>query len=328
MAKPSEFTPRTSELMKEAVGKYFDESEFAVILGGPEIGSEFSGLPFDHLLYTGSGRIAKKVLAKAAENIVPTTMELGGKSPTIISDNVDIDMVAKRIMFVKTLNAGQICLSPDYIMVKRGMEQQLVVALEETFNSFYEDNENDYTSMVNSNHFNRMNGYVEDAVAKGAELINLGNVDDASKDTIGTKILLNVNDNMQVMQDEIFGPVFPIMVYDQLSEAVDYVNKHDHPLGLYFFSDDKKEQEYVINNTRSGGVTINDTMFHLMQSQLPFGGVGPSGFGCYHGYEGFLNFSNLRSVYYQTKIDSLFEMMRPPRGKLLEQMSKVMKKLS
>jgi coniferyl-aldehyde dehydrogenase len=328
MAKPSEFTPRTSELMKEAVGKYFDESEFAVILGGPEIGSEFSGLPFDHLLYTGSGRIAKKVLAKAAENIVPTTMELGGKSPTIISDNVDIDMVAKRIMFVKTLNSGQICLSPDYIMVKRGMEQQLVVALEETFNSFYEGNENDYTSMVNSNHFNRMNGYVEDAVAKGAELINIGNVDDASKDTIGTKILLNVNDNMQVMQDEIFGPVFPIMVYDQLSEAVDYVNKHDHPLGLYFFSDDKKEQEYVINNTRSGGVTINDTMFHLMQSQLPFGGVGPSGFGCYHGYEGFLNFSNLRSVYYQTKIDSLFEMMRPPRGKLLEQMSKVMKKLS
>lgn len=329
MAKPSELTPNTADVIKEGVEKYFDESEFSVTLGGPEVGAEFSALPFDHLLYTGSGRVGKKILAAAANNLVPTTLELGGKSPTIISDGMDLNLIAKRIMFVKTLNAGQICLSPDYIFIKRGLENDLINALKETFNDFFTDkNQDDYTSMVNENHFKRMDQYIQDAKEKGAVVTDLAPIDNPDNNIMSTKVLLNVNDEMLVMQEEIFGPLLPVMVYDDLSEVVNYVNDHDHPLGLYFFGDDKKEQEFIINNTRSGGVTINDVMFHLMQSELPFGGVGPSGNGHYHGYEGFLNFSNLRSIYYQTKIDTIFNMLRPPRKKSFEMLSKIMKKLS
>ena len=218
MAKPSEFTPNTANLIKEAVGKYFDESEFAVFLGGPEVGSEFTALPLDHLLYTGSGNIAKKVVANAAKNLVPTTLELGGKSPTIIASDANLELVAKRIMFVKTLNAGQICLSPDYIMVKKGLEEKLIAELKKVFNTFYpENNGADYTSMVNDHHHNRMQEYLFDAKDKGAQIINLGNFDSSEKNTITTKVLLNVNDDMRVMQEEIFGPLLPIMVYENLS---------------------------------------------------------------------------------------------------------------
>tara|TARA_Y100001970_G_scaffold293471_1_gene440465 strand:- start:419 stop:1843 length:1425 start_codon:yes stop_codon:yes gene_type:complete len=329
MAKPSEFTPNTSEVIKEAVEKYFDKSEFAVFLGGPEVGAEFTALPLDHLLYTGSNNVAKKVLANTANNLVPTTLELGGKSPTIIAKDANLNLAAKRIMFVKTLNAGQICLSPDYIFLKKGLEEEFVKELKEIFKTFYpEGNENDYTSMVNNHHFNRMKSYIDDAKSKGAEVINLGAFDSEPKDTMTTKVLLNVNDSMEVMKNEIFGPLLPIMLYEDLSEVVDYINAHDHPLGLYFFGNRKSEQDYIINNTRSGGVTINDAMFHLMQSNLPFGGVGQSGYGYYFGYEGFLNFSNLRGIYYQTKSDAVLSVMRPPRGKAFGIFSKIMKKLS
>ena len=329
MAKPSEFTPHTAQLIKDAVEKYFDSSEFAVILGGPDVGNEFTSMPLDHLLYTGSGAVAKKVVANAAQNLVPTTLELGGKSPTIISSDANLSLAAKRIMFVKTLNAGQICLSPDYVLIKRGQEDALVEELKKVFNEFYpESNANDYTSMVNEHHHERMQSYLQDAREKGASVIDLGSFDSSEKNTITTKVVVNVNESMRIMQEEIFGPLLPIMVYDELQEVVDYVNSHDHPLGLYFFGNKKSEQNFIIENTRSGGVTINDAMFHLMQSRLPFGGVGPSGYGHYHGYEGFLNFSNLRAIYYQTNSDSLFGMLRPPRNKPFELLTKVMKKLS
>ena len=329
MAKPSEFTPHTAQLIKDAVEKYFDSSEFAVILGGPDVGNEFTSLPLDHLLYTGSGAVAKEVVANAAQNLVPTTLELGGKSPTIISSDANLSLAAKRIMFVKTLNAGQICLSPDYVLIKRGQEHALIEELKKVFNEFYpESNANDYTSMVNEHHHERMQSYLQDAREKGASVIDLGSFDSSEKNTITTKVVMNVNESMRIMQEEIFGPLLPIMVYDELQEVVDYVNSHDHPLGLYFFGNKKSEQNFIIENTRSGGVTINDAMFHLMQSRLPFGGVGPSGYGHYHGYEGFLNFSNLRAIYYQTNSDSLFGMLRPPRNKPFELLTKVMKKLS
>ena len=329
MAKPSEFTPHTAQLIKDAVEKYFDSSEFAVILGGPDVGNEFTSMPLDHLLYTGSGAVAKKVVANAAQNLVPTTLELGGKSPTIISSDANLSLAAKRIMFVKTLNAGQICLSPDYVLIERGQEDALVEELKKVFNEFYpESNANDYTSMVNEHHHERMQSYLQDAREKGASVIDLGSFDSSEKNTITTKVVMNVNESMRIMQEEIFGPLLPIMVYDELQEVVDYVNSHDHPLGLYFFGNKKSEQNFIIENTRSGGVTINDAMFHLMQSRLPFGGVGPSGYGHYHGYEGFLNFSNLRAIYYQTNSDSLFGMLRPPRNKPFELLTKVMKKLS
>ena len=329
MAKPSEFTPQTAQLIKDAVAKYFDESEFAVVLGGPEVGAEFTKLPFDHLLYTGSGRIAKKVLASAAENLVPTTLELGGKSPTIIGKDADMKLAAKRIMFVKTMNAGQICLSPDYVFLPRGEEEAFLAEVSKAFGEFYpDDNKNAYTSMVNETHYERMQNYISDAIEKGAKVHSLGNFDSAEKNTITTKILMDVNDGMKVMQDEIFGPLLPVMLYDDISEVINYVNAHDHPLGLYYFGKSQSEQQNVIKNTRSGGVTINDAMFHIMQSELPFGGVGASGYGYYHGREGFMNFSNMRSVYYQTNNDSAFAMLRPPKNKSLGKLQNILKKLS
>lgn len=329
MAKPSEFTPQTAQLIKDAVAKYFDESEFAVVLGGPEVGAEFTKLPFDHLLYTGSGRIAKKVLASAAENLVPTTLELGGKSPTIIGKDADMKLAAKRIMFVKTMNAGQICLSPDYVFLPKGEEEAFLTEVSKAFGEFYpDDNKNAYTSMVNETHYERMQNYISDAIEKGAKVHSLGNFDSAEKNTITTKILIDVNDGMKVMQDEIFGPLLPVMLYDDISEVINYVNAHDHPLGLYYFGKSQSEQQNVIKNTRSGGVTINDAMFHIMQSELPFGGVGASGYGCYHGREGFMNFSNMRSVYYQTNNDSAFAMLRPPKNKSLGKLQNILKKLS
>ena len=329
MAKPSEFTPQTAQLIKDAVAKYFDESEFAVVLGGPEVGAEFTKLPFDHLLYTGSGRIAKKVLASAAENLVPTTLELGGKSPTIIGKDADMKLAAKRIMFVKTMNAGQICLSPDYIFLPRGEEEAFLTEASKAFGEFYpDDNKNAYTSMVNETHYERMQNYISDAIEKGAKVHSLGNFDSAEKNTITTKILMDVNDGMKVMQDEIFGPLLPVMLYDDISEVINYVNAHDHPLGLYYFGKSQSEQQNVIKSTRSGGVTINDAMFHIMQSELPFGGVGASGYGYYHGREGFMNFSNMRSVYYQTNNDSAFAMLRPPKNKSVGKLQNILKKLS
>jgi len=266
-------------------------------------------------------------LEVASKNLIPTTLELGGKSPTIISDDAKLSLVAKRVLFAKTLNSGQICLSPDYIFLKKGLENNFVSELKKTFSKFYNNNANDYTSMVNTTHYNRMQSYLDDAIKKGATVTSLGELDSKEKNTISTKLIFGVNDTMEVMKNEIFGPLLPVMLYEDLSEVVDYINKHDHPLGLYFFGKNKSQQDYIINNTRSGGVTINDTMFHLLQSRLPFGGVGSSGYGYYHGYEGFLNFSNLRAIYHQTSSDAILSLIRPPRGRLFNLLSSLMKRL-
>ncbi len=328
MVKPSEITPATANIIKEGVEKYFDISELAVITGGPSVGEQFSGLKLDHLLFIGSNRVAKKVAAQAAKNLVPTTLELGGKSPTIIGTKANMALAAERILFSKTLNAGQICLSPDYIFVKKDEKRNLISELQKAYSKFFpEPNSHNQTSMVNKRHLKRMNSYLLDATKKGATVESLGKNDDLDKNMISTKIVTEVNDGMDVMKHEIFGPVLPIMTYDSISDVVDYINKNDNPLGLYYFGRSQSEQNFVINNTRSGGVTVNDTMFHILQSRLPFGGVGQSGHGCFHGYEGFLNFSHLKSIYHQTSIDFILAMIRPPRGKAFSLLSKIMKKL-
>ena len=328
MVKPSEITPATANIIKEGVEKYFDISELAVITGGPSVGEQFSGLKLDHLLFIGSNRVAKKVAAQAAKNLVPTTLELGGKSPTIIGTNANMALAAERILFSKTLNAGQICLSPDYIFVKKDEKRNLISELQKAYSKFFpEPNSHNQTSMVNKHHLKRMNSYLLDATKKGAKVESLGKNDDHDRNIISTKIVTEVNDGMDVMKHEIFGPVLPIMTYESISDVVDYINKNDNPLGLYYFGRSQSEQNFVINNTRSGGVTVNDTMFHILQSRLPFGGVGQSGHGCFHGYEGFLNFSHLKSIYHQTSIDFILAMIRPPRGKAFSLLSKIMKKL-
>ena len=328
MVKPSEITPATANIIKEGVEKYFDISELAVITGGPSVGEQFSGLKLDHLLFIGSNRVAKKVAAQAAKNLVPTTLELGGKSPTIIGTNADMALAAERILFSKTLNAGQICLSPDYIFVKKDEEGNLISELQKAYAKFFpEPNSHNQTSMVNKLHLERMNNYLLDAAKKGAKVNSLGKNDDLERNMLSTKIITEVNDDMDVMKHEIFGPILPIMTYESINDVVHYINKNDNPLGLYYFGRSQSEQNFVINNTRSGGVTVNDTMFHILQSRLPFGGVGQSGHGCFHGYEGFLNFSHLKSIYHQTSIDFILAMIRPPRGKAFSLLSKIMKKL-
>ena len=226
------------------------------------------------------------------------------------------------------MNAGQICLAPDYIFLEKKLQEKFVKDLQNVFESYYpRGQDGDYTSMVNDKHYARMNSYIEDARSKGAQIVEIGQGRPKNQNTILTKVILGVNDDMEVMKNEIFGPLLPIMLYEDLNEVVEYINAHDSPLGLYFFGDRKSEQDFVINNTRSGGVTINDSLFHILQSRLPFGGVGESGYGCYHGYEGFLNFSNLRSIYYQTRSDTLLSMMRPPRGKHFGFLSKILRRL-
>ncbi|MFL2801196.1 MAG: aldehyde dehydrogenase family protein [Paracoccaceae bacterium] len=328
MVKPSEITSATSSVIKEGVEKYFDVSELAVVTGGPSVGEKFSSLKLDHLIFIGSNNVAKKVAYQTAKNLVPTTLELGGKSPTIIGQNANMNLAAQRILFSKTLNAGQICLSPDYVFVRKDDEEKFISELQDTYSKFFpKPNSMDQTSMINKHHLKRMKMYILDATKKGANVQSLGKNDDLDRNMLSTKLVTNVNDNMEVMKNEIFGPILPIMFYDNIREVVDYINKRDNPLGLYYFGNNRFEQNFVVNNTRSGGVTVNDTMFHILQSRLPFGGVGQSGHGCFHGYEGFLNFSHLKSIYYQTRIDFILSIIRPPRGKAFSFLSNIMRKL-
>jgi coniferyl-aldehyde dehydrogenase len=310
MIKPSEFTPATSELMKEAFAQHFDETEVAVFTGGPEVGATFAGLPFDHLLFTGATSIARHILRAAADNLVPCTLELGGKSPVIIGRSADIAKATDRIVNGKMLNAGQICLAPDYLLVPEDKADAVVDGLKAAAAAQYPTlvNNPDYTSVINQRHADRLAGYIEDARRQGADVITVNPANEDFAAQQGTRkmpltILRGVHDQMKVMQDEIFGPVLPVMTYRSVDEAIGYINAHPRPLGLYYFGDDAAEQRAVLDKTVSGGVTLNDVIFHVAQEDLPFGGVGPSGMGSYHGFDGFKTFSHAKGVYRQTGID-------------------------
>ncbi|GAB5347465.1 Coniferyl aldehyde dehydrogenase [Alteriqipengyuania sp. 357] len=321
MIKPSEFTPATSERMRELVGDLFDESEVAVVTGGPDVAQAFSSLRFDHLVFTGSTETGRKVMEAAAKNLVPVTLELGGKSPTIIGKGADLTRAGERIALGKMLNAGQICLAPDYLLVPEDQEEGVVAAVQLGVHEMYPtllDND-DYTAVISDKHFERLKGIVEDAKAKGAEVtvVNPANESFVSANTrkMPLTILRGVTDDMQAMQEEIFGPVLPVKTYKAIDEAVDYINDHDRPLGLYYFGSDSTERERVLERTISGGVTVNDVIFHISVDDMPFGGVGPSGIGSYHGPEGFREFSHARSIYQQPKIDiAKLAGLKPPYG--------------
>ena len=322
MIKPSEYTPITSELMKTTLESAFDEEELAVFTGGPEVGSAFSQLPFDHLLFTGATAIARHVMRAAAENLVPVTLELGGKSPVIVGRSADMAMTARNVMAGKTMNAGQICLAPDYAMVPQERISEFVSQAQTAVNEMFPDIKDnpDYTSVINERHFERLNSYLEDAQSKGAEIISINpsNEDFSQQEhhRIPPTLVLNPSEDMKIMQEEIFGPLLPVKTYDHIEETIDYVNQHDRPLGLYYFGDDANETRQVLDHTVSGGVTLNDVIMHVAQENLPFGGIGPSGMGAYHGVDGFKNFSHARSIYSQSKLlSSLAKKMGPPYGK-------------
>ena len=321
MVKPSEFTPRTSALMAELAAKYFDASELAFIVGGPEVGKEFAGLPFDHLVFTGATEVARHILRAAAENLVPVTLELGGKSPVIIGRSADLAAATGRIALGKMMNAGQICLAPDYVLAPKDLEARVIDGIAAAAARMYPTlltNDN-YTSVVNDRHRERLQGLVDDAVEKGAELmvVNPANEDftapGASK--MPLHLLGKVNDNMRVMQEEIFGPILPIKTYESFDEAILHINRHDRPLGLYYFGVDAAEERRVLDQTISGGVTVNDVMFHALAEDLPFGGIGPSGMGGYHGHHGFRTFSHAKAVYRQPRLDVAgLAGLKPPYG--------------
>lgn len=321
MIKPSEYTPATSALMKAMLAKEFDEDEIAVVTGDADVGQAFAGLAFDHLLFTGATSVARHVMRAAAENLVPVTLELGGKSPVILSRGADLQTAAARVMAGKTLNAGQICLAPDYVLAPAEDVDRFVeaarAAVARNFPSL-RDNP-DYTAMIAQRHYDRVSDYVSDARAKGGKVVELNPAGESFGQQphrkIAPTLILEPTDDMAVMQEEIFGPVLPVKAYDRIDDAIAYVNGRDRPLALYWFGTDEAEREKVLSSTTSGGVTVNDVIFHVAQEELPFGGVGPSGMGAYHGQDGFREFSHRKAVFHQLKKDiAPMLALRPPYG--------------
>lgn len=302
MIKPSEFNPETAALLEKLFKEYFSEDEIVVVNGGPEAGSAFASLDLDHIIFTGATSIGRMVMQAAAQNLTPVTLELGGKSPTIISKATDVKQAAEKIISGKTMNAGQVCLSPDYVFVPESELENFVSSARQTFQEMFPtiSGNSDYVAVINVRHYQRITGYIEEAKAAGVRVEALQ--DDAytpEEQRIPVHLIINPDESLKVMQDEIFGPILIVKTYTELSECINYIADHPHPLGLYYFGDDKAEQQYVLENTQSGGVTINDVIMHISNIDLPFGGVGNSGMGNYQGWEGFKTFSHARSVYTQ-----------------------------
>jgi coniferyl-aldehyde dehydrogenase len=319
MLKLSESTPATGELLKKLLATVFPEDLVAVVLGEAEVGVAFSRLPFDHLLFTGATSIGRHVMRAAAENLTPVTLELGGKSPAIVAHDVPIKDAAERIAFGKTLNAGQTCVAPDYVLVPRNRVNEFVEAYKLAVTGFYPtlaDNP-DYTVIINPRHVARLNDYLADATSKGARVISL--FDQGQGRRMPFSLLLDVSDEMTVMQDEIFGPLLPIVPYEQIDQAFDYINRRPRPLALYYFGYNKAEQQRVLERTHSGGVCLNDTLLHVAQDDLPFGGIGASGMGHYHGREGFLTFSKAKGVFIKQRFN-VARLIYPPYGKALQKL--------
>lgn len=322
MVKTSEFTPATAALFEELCPRYFDPAELAFVSGGPEVGQAFSALPFDHLLFTGATGIGRHILHAAADNLTPVTLELGGKSPAILGRSANLAQATERVAMGKMLNAGQICIAPDYLMVAAEQEEAAVDGLVRAATAMYPTllSNPDYTAIINDRHFARLTAAIDDARAKGAEVIavNPANEDFAASNArkLPLHIIRNATDDMTVMQEEIFGPVLPVRTYDSIDGAIGEVNRRDRPLALYYFGSDEAERRRVLDRTISGGVSLDDTIFHVSMEELPFGGIGPSGMGAYHGEPGFRTFSHAKSVFKQSRLDVAgLGGLKPPYGR-------------
>jgi len=319
MIKMSEATPRISELMRHVLSEAFEERHVSVILGEAEVAREFTRLPFDHLLFTGGGQTGRAVMREAAANLTPVTLELGGKSPTLIADDVPMDMAAERIAFGKALNAGQTCVAPDYVLCPRGRVDEFVDALGAAIDRMYPGmvRSRDYTAVINERHFRRIRGYIEDARSQGAEVVELnpgGLSPEAGSRKLPLYVLKNVTPDMRVMQEEIFGPILPIVAYDHLQQAIDFINARPRPLALNLFDTNARRREQVLAETHAGGVCINDAVSQFLAEDLPFGGVGESGMGHYHGYEGFLTFSHKKAVFSRPRLNTARVLYAPHGG--------------
>ena len=306
MLKPSEITPRSAEVIRAIIADAFPPEYIACITGGPEVASAFAALPFDHLFFTGSTRVGKLVMQAAAANLTPVTLELGGKSPAILHTSYPLERAVERLMVGKLYNAGQTCVAPDYVLLPPGREAAFEAEARRVVTALYPRlvANPDYTRIVSQRHFERLQGAVEDAASRGARVVVLNPGDEPITPegrVFPPTLVFEPSDEMLVMQEEIFGPVLPVVTYRSLDEAIAYVNVHPRPLALYYFDENRSRVDQVLARTISGGVTINDCVFHLGQHNLPFGGVGTSGMGHYHGFDGFVTFSKKRGVMVQRR---------------------------
>jgi coniferyl-aldehyde dehydrogenase len=324
--KMSEFTPQTGALFAKLIGQYFADDEIVVANGAADVAQAFSALPFDHLLFTGSTEIGKHVMRAAAQNLTPVTLELGGKSPAIVTADADIATAAAQILFGKCLNAGQTCIAPDYVLLPAGREAEFIAAAKKVVDTQYPSLQTnpDYTAIVNTRHAARLRVWLDEAQRGGAIITPLAdNTSTAQK--IPPTIVEAAPADSHLMQDEIFGPILPLIPYRSFDEAIAHVNARPRPLALYFFGHSSHERERVLNETVAGGVSVNETILHISQEDLPFGGVGPSGMGAYHGKFGFDTFSKLKPIFHQSRFNGLF-MFKPPYGKRFESLIKLLMK--
>ncbi|HEX9946351.1 MAG TPA: coniferyl aldehyde dehydrogenase [Allosphingosinicella sp.] len=323
MLKPSELTPAFSELLWRLIGERFDESEVAVVTGGVEVGQAFASLPFDHLLFTGSTAVGRKVYQAAAANLTPVTLELGGKSPTIVCPGYDCAKAARSIAFGKFVNAGQTCIAPDYVLVPEGRERAFAESVMAQVRRSYPTiaGNDDYSGMISERHRRRLADAVEAARRAGATVLVHEDEGARAEGKIGPTLLLGAPEGALFLTEEIFGPVLPILPYRSLDEAIAFVAAGERPLALYCFSNSRREQQRVLDGAISGGVTLNGTLLHVAQENLPFGGVGASGIGAYHGHEGFKRFSHARAVH-KIGFVNVFERLGPPWGRMARGLAK------
>lgn len=338
MVKFSEFSPETGALLEDLISKYFDETECVGFNGGVEVGAEFASAPFDHLVFTGSPTIGRHILQAAVANLTPVTLELGGKSPVIVSRSYELKKAAERLMAGKALNMGQACLGPDYTFVPKEHTEAFISEIEKCWSEMFPTTlgNPDYTAMINATHYKRMGDIIQDARDKGGDVrvLNPANEDFSTQDEnilrFPMTLVVDPSEDMRAMQEELFGPVLCIRSYDTFDQCIDYINAHPRPLGLYYFGNDAKEESRVLTETTSGGVAINDVLVQASCDDLPFGGIGNSGMGNYHGWDGFLTFSHKKAVYHQTKLDIVkLAGMLPPYGdackKQLDKLTRVKK---
>lgn len=331
MLKPSEYTPKFSHLLKTVLARVFDETEVYVAVGGVDVAQAFSALAFDHLVFTGSTNVGRIVAKAAAENLVPCTLELGGKSPVIIDETANFKTAIPRIANAKLLNAGQTCVAPDYVLVPPNRIEEFTSAMINQAETFYPKvaGNEDYTSIVADSHYARLQDLLDDAENKGAKIRVAGNDDKqqlAKERRIPLTVVTETTPEMRIMQEEIFGPLLPIISCDSQDAALNYVQERDRPLALYWFGEDNRRRDHVLNQSISGGVTINDAAWHVIQEDIPFGGVGPSGMGAYHGEAGFQSFSHMKGVFYQSKL-SQGKKLHPPYGPATHKMLNLMRRI-
>lgn len=322
MIKPSEFTPQTSKLLSEMLAEIFPAEKVAVVQGDAQTGMAFTALPFDHILFTGSTPVGKAVMRAASENLVPVTLELGGKSPVIVARGAASDANVANIAFGKLANAGQTCIAPDYALVHESDLASFRSAFDRAVSRMYPEGPagRDYSSIINARHFYRLSDLLQDAADKSAQIVRPGKpATETRPQTLTPALVLGVTDKMAVMQQEIFGPILPVVTYRDIDEVIAYVNARPRPLALYYFGDDDADRRRVLDRTISGNVGLNSTLLHYAQDDLPFGGVGASGMGAYHGIEGFRAMSHAKGIYAQGLLNGA-HLLRPPFGPRADRM--------